>query len=267
MIRVFPRKTKWVPVDELAFIGDPPLWRPPQQPVKISVTFTWDIPEGQRLFRAWSGYYQDVKIGGPAFNDAGGEFMPGQFIKQGVTITSRGCNKKCKWCFVPKREGCLRELQIKEGWIIQDNNLLQCSQKHIERVFDMLKNQPHPAEFKGGLDATLIKDWHYELFKSIKIKSLWFACDTDIGLKSLEKVAEMLTHINRSKKYCYALIGLDKKSLDNDKKRLEHIYNLGFLPFAQLFQGECRQNYSKEWRQLARTFSRPAATKAYMKGR
>jgi hypothetical protein len=25
MIRVFPRRTKWTPTDELAFVGDPPL--------------------------------------------------------------------------------------------------------------------------------------------------------------------------------------------------------------------------------------------------
>ncbi len=49
MIRVFPRKTAWTPTDELAFVGDPPLFRPPEQPVMVSVTFTWDIPEGERL--------------------------------------------------------------------------------------------------------------------------------------------------------------------------------------------------------------------------
>src|SRR3989304_4990989 len=92
VIRVFPRKTNWTPTDELAFVGDPSLFRPSDDlPVRVSVTFTWDIKEGQRLFRALSDNYSDVQIGGPAFGDPGDEFEPGRYIKQGVTITSRGC--------------------------------------------------------------------------------------------------------------------------------------------------------------------------------
>ncbi len=97
MIRVFTTRNKWTPTDELAFVGDPPLFRPQDRsvPVRISVTFTWYIPEGQRLLKAWSGYYDDVQLGGPAFDDKGGEFEPGRFIKHGVTITSRGCPNAC----------------------------------------------------------------------------------------------------------------------------------------------------------------------------
>ena len=136
MIRVFPRKNKWLPTDELAFVGMPPpsLFLPQEQPVRISITFTWDIPYGKFLLDCWSFYYLDVQVGGVAFGDQGNEFVPGRFIKEGVTFTSRGCLKKCKWCFVPMREGKIRELEIKDGYIIQDNNLLACSKKHIEAV-------------------------------------------------------------------------------------------------------------------------------------
>jgi len=52
-IRVFPRRTKWTPADDLAFVGDPPLpgFRPadPQTPVRVSVAFTWDLDEANRL--------------------------------------------------------------------------------------------------------------------------------------------------------------------------------------------------------------------------
>ena len=112
MIRVFPRKTKWTPDDELAFVGDPPLFRPPEQPVRISVAFTWDRVEGYRLQSGWRQFYQSVELHGPAFDNPGDEFVPGRFIKEGVTITSRGCPKRCPWCFVPQREGKIRELEI-----------------------------------------------------------------------------------------------------------------------------------------------------------
>lgn len=58
MIRVFPRKTKWTPDDELAFVGDPPLFRPSDnQAVYISVAFSWDIQEGLRLKKSWKRFY------------------------------------------------------------------------------------------------------------------------------------------------------------------------------------------------------------------
>ena len=268
MIRVFPRMTKWTPTDELAFVGDPPLFRPPDDlPVRVSVTFTWDLEEGQRLLDAWSNYYSDVRIGGPAFGDPGGEFEPGRYVKQGVTITSRGCLKRCAWCFVPNREGSMRELQVKDGWIVQDNNFLACSMGHIKTVIEMLKRQKHPAEFKGGLDATLLTGLHRSLFDEIRIKEMWFACDSPAGIKPLERAAKILDGIPQYKRYCYTMIGYNGEPLANAERRLEQVYNLGFLPFAQLFQTEKRREYPQEWKTLARTWSRPAAFKTHMKGK
>ena len=99
MIRVFPHRTKWTPDDEFAFIGSPPLYREGalgdrKMSVCISATFTWHKPMAERLAEEWRQHYDDVKIGGPAYNDAGGEFTPGLFLKKGCTITSRGCPKK-----------------------------------------------------------------------------------------------------------------------------------------------------------------------------
>ena len=75
MIRVFPRRTKWTPIDELAFIGDPPLFRPEKQSVYVSCVFTWDKDECERLKRSWLRFYSDVRVGGPAYNDPGDEFI------------------------------------------------------------------------------------------------------------------------------------------------------------------------------------------------
>ena len=200
MIRVFPRRTKWTPNDEFAFVGDPPLFRPSEQPVRISVTFTWDIEEGKRLLRAWRPFYKDILLGGPAFGDPCDYFLPGLYLKEGVTITSRGCPWKCPWCFVPEREGEIRELQIKEGWIIQDNNLLACSKKHQEAVFEMLSKQKHPIEFSGGLDGHFLSDWHINWFKKLRINQLWFACDHPESFKRLEKIADLISDFPEKKK-------------------------------------------------------------------
>ena len=67
IIRVFPRRTSYTPTDNMAFVGDPPLFRPDADEVHVSVTFTWDKSEGERLADAWSQYYQNVKLGGVAY--------------------------------------------------------------------------------------------------------------------------------------------------------------------------------------------------------
>lgn len=264
MIRVFPRKTKWTPTDKLAFVGDPGLFLPPEQPVKISCAFTWDIPECERLYRAWSGYYSDVELGGPAFGDPGGDFKPGMFLKPGVTITSRGCPKQCPWCFVNPREGGIRELPINDGWILQDNNILACSFSHVQSVFEMLQRQPEPISFHGGLDAEFLTEAHIPLFESIRFSELWFACDYVGAVKHIEKAGELFSSLHRNKKRCYVLIGFDGESIKQAEKRLIKVWDLGFLPFAMLYQGDDKIEYSQDFKKLAKTFCRPAATKAAM---
>lgn len=266
MIRVFPRKTKWTPTDELAFIGDPGLFRPPEMPVRISVTFTWDIREAERLFRAWSVYYPDVQLGGPAFDNPGEIFVPGQFVKPGIVFTSRGCSKDCDWCFVPKREGWIRELPIMPGWDVADNNLLACSRGHIEAVFDMLRQQPEPIKFSGGLDAEMIQSWHVDLIKTIRIKFAWFAADYPGALHNLERAADLMADFSREKKRCYVLIGFNGETIPQAEKRLEAVYRLGFLPMAMLYRDADfrKKQWSKDWTTRARTWSRPAIYKTKM---
>ena len=262
-IRVFPTRTTWTPDDEMVFVGDPPLFRPGNEntPVMISVTFRWHIPEAKRLFRAWSGFYRNVQIGGPAFDDEGGEFVPGMFLKRGCTITSRGCTKKCGWCV--ERNHPLREIGIKPGWIVQDSNLLACSKDHIRSVFSMLRLQKRRIFFNGGLDKHFLQDWHRPLFDSVPIGELWFACDVTSDLPWLERAAKILDGIPLRKRRCYTMIGYDDESLADSERRIERVFELGFMPFCQLYRpDDGPKEYSKEWRELRRKWARPAC---YMK--
>ena len=212
------------------------------------------------MLSSWAKYYSDVRIGGPAYGDLGDEFIPGRFLKAGCTITSRGCVKHCGWC--PEKDRELRQLfPIHPGWIVQDSNLLACSERHVRAVFDMLREQPHAARFPGGLDKDFLRPWHRTLFDSIRIDELWFACDLTSGLPALEKAAELLHGIPPDKLRCYTMIGWDEnESLLTAEKRIERVYELGFLPFCQLFKpDEGEKIYSPEWKAVQRKWARPAA--------
>jgi hypothetical protein len=135
IIRVFPGKTNATPDDADVRIRALPTLFDEADKVHVSVTFTWDMQWAEFAAKQWSAV-APVSVGGPAYNETGGDFVPGRYMKRGYVITSRNC-----WlCSVPKREGNkLRELPITDGWIVTDDNLLACSEKHISGVFEMLK--------------------------------------------------------------------------------------------------------------------------------
>jgi len=269
IIRVFPVRTSYTPTDDLSYIGAPPLLLPtPSEDyeVHVSTTFTWNRAEAERLQGAWAAHYPIVRIGGPAYN-SNGIFVPGRYIKQGVTFTSRGCNNRCAFCLVPEREGRLHEIDdFSPGYIIQDNNLLQCSRAHIERVLVMLQRQKRGAIFSGGLEAALVTDWFADALRGMRVHEVYLACDTEGAIKSLRKAVEKLAFLGRQKLRCYVLIG--RGTIETDTARLMAVWEAGCLPFAQTFQPptDKRIEYPPEWKRLQRTWSRPAATKALMGG-
>jgi len=233
-------------------------------PVRVSVTFKWWRRDAESMAASWAQHYRDVQIGGPAYGDLGGpHFTPGRFLKLGCTITSRGCVKHCGWC--PEKDRPLVELApIRPGWIVQDSNLLACSESHVRAVFDMLRTQPHPAKFCGGLDKDFLRKWHRPLFDSIRIDELWLACDLAGGLPALERAAEILDGIPINKLRCYTMIGWDpEESLLQAEKRMEQVLELGFLPFCQLYiPDDGSKLYPPEWKALQRKWARPAAYRA-----
>ena len=134
-----------------------------------------------------------MKMGGPALGTRGEEFVGGKYIREGYTITSRGCPNKCWFCTVWRRDGhVVRELPIVDGWNILDDNILACSEQHIRKVFAMLKRQKHRAEFTGGLEAKRLKPWHCELLADLKPQQMFFAYDTPDDWEPLVEASKIL---------------------------------------------------------------------------
>lgn len=275
IIRVFPRKTRATPNDSLAFTGLPPIkntelyrqlvldngspdWRNAKE-VHISVAFSNDIPKAELLAEGWHKAGFPVKMGGPAFNMPGDDFVPGMYLREGYVITSRGCNKSCWFCGVPAREGQLRELPVQVGYNILDDNLLACSEKHIRAVFEMLKSQPQKPIFTGGLDAELLRAWHVDLLREVKAARMYFAYDTPSDYEPLIHAGKLLRDGGISKSSnrarCYVLIGYPNDTKEQAEKRLIDTWEAGFFPYAMLYCDE-KGETEEAWRQFQRLWVR-----------
>ena len=260
--RVFPRRTKATPDDTLTFTKAPPKDVPEIDEVHVSVTFTYDLPKAEQLAEAWRHVGVPVRLGGPAFNEPGGDFVPGRYLRPGFVITSRGCPNRCSFCSVPIREGGkLRELPITSGFNIADDNLLACSEKHIRAVFDMLKRQPERPLFTGGLEARRLRQWHVDLLREVRVKRMYFAYDDPCEYEPLVAAGRLLAENGIARQShtasSYVLVGFRGDTFEAAEKRLRDAWAAGFVPFAMLFRDDTGQANS-EWKKFQTEWVRPA---------
>jgi len=257
--RVFPAKTAYTPDDDMVFFEGPGLFPPDVDEAMVSCTFTWDRERCEQLAASWDKVCP-TKLGGPAYNDPAREFIPGMFLRKGMIMTSRGCPHRCKFCFVPRREGGIREMPICEGNRLLDSNILGCSEGHIRAVFDMLKRQKGQIGLHGGFDTRLIKPWHIDLLADIRRKTerLYIAFDSD-SKSGRERLTEAISLIrdgaglSLAQLRCFVLIGYGSDTPAAAEARCEWVLKTGAVPFASFYRGpdDISGKKPREWQAVS----------------
>lgn len=270
IIRVFPRKTRATPRDELSAIDREPGFFDEADEVHVSVTFTYDRARAEQLAERWR-WVAPVRIGGVAYGDDSLEFIPGRYIRPGYTITSRGCPRRCWFCGVWKKWPQPNLLPIHDGWNVLDDNLLACPREHVEAVFAMLRSQGRRVEFTGGLEALSLEDYQVDLLAGLRPQPIcFFAYDPGDAFETLESAARRLVAAGfrtaGHRLRCYVLVGHPKDTLEAADRRLRDMVAIGFTPFAMRWRPETpsQERYAPgpEWRRFQRSWARPAAIHA-----
>lgn len=265
LIRVFPRKTRATPADDLVRFGPPGLFDEADE-VHVDCTFTYDLAVAERLAVSWSRI-APTTLGGVACGDRGGDFVPGLYVRRGYVITSRGCPRRCWFCSVWKRDGGARTLPITDGYNVLDDNLLACPRPHVEAVFAMLARQRRRVEFTGGLEALSLEDYQVGLLAGLSPRpNCFFAYDPGDEFDTLVSAARRMLAAGftaRSHRLrCYVLMGYPKDTHEAAEGRLRAIAGLGFTPMAMLWRPETpsQQKWAPgpDWRGLQRKWARPA---------
>ena len=80
IIRVFPARTHATPDDDLVRINAIPSLFDEADEVHISVAFTWHLKWAEWAAKQWA-CVAPVKVGGPALNEPGGDFVPKERLR------------------------------------------------------------------------------------------------------------------------------------------------------------------------------------------
>ena len=154
---------------------------------------------------------------------------------------TRGCIRKCPWCFVPKKEGYIKahadidEFCRHKEVVLMDNNVL--AHEHGIAQIEKIAKMGLKVDFNQGLDARLIDDSMARLLGKVKWSpSIRLACDSVAMIEPIRKAVELLRWHNAtpSQYFCYVLV----KDIDDALERVKFLKGIYVYPFCQ----PCRDN-------------------------
>lgn len=216
---------------------------------------------------------KDAVVGGTGFDieatlpDEAENMMPDYSLygcDKSYGFLTRGCIRKCPWCFVPKKEGRIRAHQDIEDFlqhkevVLMDNNVLAHSHG-IEQIKKMAK-MGLKVDFNQGLDARLIDDGVAKLLGKLKwIRHIRLACDTVAMIDPLRRAVEHLRwhNANPAQIFCYVLVN----DIEDALERVRFLKSMYILPFAQPYRDPEGNEPTREQKRFARWVNHKAIFK------
>ena len=185
---------------------------------------------------------------------------------QSYGFLTRGCPNKCKWCFVPEKEGKIRphadieEFARHKDVVLMDNNVL--AHKHgIEQIEKIVKLGLR-VDFNQGLDARLIDEKMAKLLAKVKwLEPLRLACDQFSQMEAIQKAVVSLRWHNCTPRnyFVYCLVTED---IDDAVERVRFLKGMNLDPFCQPYRDKNGTKPSRIQKDFARWVNHKAEFKS-----
>jgi hypothetical protein len=215
-----------------------PLFRYSVDKVYVSCIFT----ENRKLCGEWEG---SSFIGGTGYDKT--VKLPDEIeaVKPRINFgfTTRGCIRKCPFCFVPEKEGLIHAVgDIYDIWdgkskeiVIMDNNILAMP-KHFKIICSQLRKENLKVDFNQGLDIRLLnEDNAHELATIRHASDIRFAWDNIKDEKSITDGIELLKKHNCKRGMFYVLVGFNS-TIEDDLYRFNLLKTLGQRAYCMRFK-------------------------------
>ena len=171
-----------------------------------------------------------------------------------ILFASRGCDRKCSYCAVPKLEGApsLLEYPLKDliypthtRIILWDNNVLSVS--GWPRIFDQLEEIGLKVDFNQGLDARYLTRKVAERLSNLKMGTIRLAYDSSNMKKHIKRAIEYLSEvgIRRRNIIVYTLYNYTDTP-DDFFNRVADLLNWGVVSYPMRYEPLCtleKNNY------------------------
>ncbi len=234
--------------------------------VYASVIFTKSMPKFDKDYLT---HRPGIEVGGTGYDLM--KVLPpeidGMRLRINYGFTTRGCIRKCKFCFVPEKEGNIKAVgDIYEVWdgisdqvILFDNNILALP-LHFEKICNQLTKEKLKVDFNQGLDIRLLTPSVCELLNGLRLSNgIRFAFDHPNQEEMIRnKVAMLRKHYKRKYIFFYVLVGFDT-TFEEDMGRLEVIKELGCRAYVMRHENtpeEKRYIRMAEWVNQFRSFAK-----------
>ncbi|MFA5423962.1 MAG: radical SAM protein [Phycisphaerae bacterium] len=178
---------------------------------------------------------------------------------------TRGCIRKCPWCFVPEKEGDIFPYSDIDDFlsgfssaVLMDNNVL--AHEHGIRQIEKIIKKKIRIDFNQGLDARLIDDSIARMLSRVKwISGIRLACDTESSIDPVRKAIEALRWENYNGPISvYVLV----KDVDEAIKRIRFLKGMKVDPFAQAYRDKAGNTPTEDQKRLARWVDHKAIFKS-----
>jgi len=168
-------------------------------------------------------------------------------IDYAIGYITRGCPNKCRWCYVPRKEGNIRPYanwrdivrQDTQKLVLMDNNIL-ASDYGIEQLAE-LSETDYRVDLNQGMDARLVNERTADIIARLKwIKYIRFSCDQTAQIEAIQNAAALLEArgVRPYRLFIYLLV---TKDLENADYRVQQIKKLhGISLYAQAERNEAQ---------------------------